>query len=750
MISHDLIFYWMEISGFMSFPPGIKQTIDLNTKRLTAIMGENLDGGPGERNGAGKSAIIDALLYLYFGKSPRGSNQSFVNYIETGRLLVRGMASRSGKTFLVERGEKPSFLRLFEKASDDERDWYTKSDEGKFLFEVTKSKEETTKHISTLLGFDRKLTEVLLVNKPSERACYFLKDSEDQRAIQERIFGFTFFTEKAEQLKEMRREDTKILAGKESALIATRQANDRILREITTLEEKATEWGVNREQMVKFLQQQINTYKGVNFKTELAVLKDIEALSQDLRMAQSLAESTEVGIFDIHKRLKGWDDAQKKTLASLQSEITKLDQANAEEDIKILKEREAIEASLKEFSHKLAAGQREVSNYKKEQAAESTNRTRLVGQIEKLEKQLLQLDAAKCPTCGQDWAETKDHIGHCVEEIDKHTADIALIDKTISNLDKQIKNTDASLAQCQQDTAMLEQKLETLGKTTFTSVEEAAVAHTRIEELTQQLKDKQAEQNPHTGNLEQQTEYFVELTKTVGVLHEKINDKPKTFYKTLAEAQTGETKHSQLKAQLIEYTKAENPHRDAIVSLRGNALKEVDESEIWALKKKIDHMSLLIKLLIDKDSPLRQEVLNDWLPTLNEKVNDYLEILELPHRLDFDSNMTPVFKITVDERVHELTFDNLSEGQKLRAWLATNLAFREIFELINYSINLFFVDEVLDKGMSSRGAEVSYRLLEKFINNKKSVFLITHRTELTDIAENVITVTLENGLSTLH
>ena len=191
---------------------------------------------------------------------------------------------------------------------------------------------------------------------------------------------------------------------------------------------------------------------------------------------------------------------------------------------------------------------------------------------------------------------------------------------------------------------------------------------------------------------------------------------------------------------------AENPHRAAIDGLRNEVLQEIDETEIKALKSKIDHMSLLIKLLSDRDSPIRTDLLHEWLPELNERMNHYLELLELPHKIAFDANMTASFLL----KNKELSFGNLSAGQRLRVWLATNRAFREIFELINYNINLFFVDEVLDKGMSARGAEVSYRLLEQMVEQNKSLFLITHRAELTDIADHTMTIVLENGLSTIQ
>src|SRR5678815_1018587 len=105
MTNTALIFDYIDYSGFMSFSPKKTQRLLLNSKRLTTIIGENLDAGNGERNGCGKTGLIDGICYLFFGRSPRVSNKYFLNYIEPGALFLSGSASRNGITFLVERGE---------------------------------------------------------------------------------------------------------------------------------------------------------------------------------------------------------------------------------------------------------------------------------------------------------------------------------------------------------------------------------------------------------------------------------------------------------------------------------------------------------------------------------------------------------------------------------------------------------------------------------------------------------------------
>lgn len=745
MNASDLIFYFVEISGFMSFPPKKPQKINLNTNRLTTIIGENLDGGDGERNGVGKSAIIDAILYLFFGRSPRTSNQGFVNYVDPGSMFVTGEASRNNVCFRVERGENPSVLRVFEKHIDDLSDWRTKKD-NKLIYETTKSsKTETTKRIIELVGFDLKLHDVLLVNNPSDRSCFFLKTEEDQRNIIERIFGFTILTEKADALREIRKEETRSLATKESALEATRHANDRVMVQITALEEKSNVWAAEKDKLVKFVSQQIRTYEKIDFDHEAKVLGEADTLTQSIREIDREISQHRQAVTTAQKRIEQWEVHHADCLDGLQAAIAKLAKVDTAAEIEIIRSKDADKTKIRELSEKISLSKREVDAAKKQGESLHVLRGRLQKEITAIESQIIQLNESKCPTCGQDWADTQDHVLHGIAELDTRNAEAAELDAQIQNGNIEIKKTVNATERLERQLEKTRNDTASLPATTFNNIEDASRASAQLEQLIETLKLEEVVTNPHDENL---TDLKSAIALSEGKwkkIDGQIAKLPKTTFETLKDAAEAQTNFNNLNRQFDDLTKSENPHRQTVNELKKNVLKKIDDTEAKELKKRIEHMSLLIKLLSDRDSPIRMDVLHDWLPELNKRLNEYLEFLELPHKIMFEANMTATFTLNGKE----LTFGNLSAGQKLRAWLASNLAFREVFELINYNIGLFFVDEVLDKGMSARGAEVSYRLLEKMVEKDKSIFLITHRTELTDLADNTMTVVFENGLSTI-
>jgi DNA repair exonuclease SbcCD ATPase subunit len=741
----DLIFGDIEISGFMSFPPRVKQKLHLDTNQLTAIIGENLDGGPGERNGAGKTSIIDALQYLYFGRTSRVSNQGFLNYIEPGPLLVSGWAQRAGIIFQVQRGENPAVLRLWEKPTTDHRDLFD-TDGNRYVFETTKStKPETTKRIVELLGFDFKLFDVLLVNNPADRSCYFLKSQEEQRDIQERIFGFTVFTEKADRLRDLRRDETKNLATKESAFIATRQANDRVLAEITQLEDKAKTWTVNRDRMVQFLTQQINSYKGVDFAAERIVLETRAQMETALSQIERDAKMAEQSTGQTEMRHRQWLHKHQEDMANLEQTLTILSQTDVNTDIDTLRKRDLLNQTLAVTEDHITTLTNNLTPLRLMLRQEQANHQTAQNNITLLEAKIIKLDESKCPTCGQDWADTQNHLAHCIEELENTTAELNTATTNLANLNEQITEIEATLKVHDLERLQINANIDDLPKTHFRTIEEAATAFGRTAEITKKLTETKNLTCPFDETLAEEKITLAEMRVKLKKQHTTLDKQKliKTTFTTLGDLDHNYRNFETVQNQFAEYQQSENPYRETIDNLRNNALKVVDETEIRDLKKQIEHMSLLITLLADKDSPIRKAVLNEWLPELNLRVNRHIDFLELPHRVNFDADMTAEFTLNN----HQLSFGNLSTGQRLRVWLATNLAFTEIFELINYKINLLFVDEVLDKGMSTRGAEVSYKLLNQIVQQDKSVFLISHRTELCDLADNVLNIKFENGLT---
>ena len=82
--------------------------------------------------------------------------------------------------------------------------------------------------------------------------------------------------------------------------------------------------------------------------------------------------------------------------------------------------------------------------------------------------------------------------------------------------------------------------------------------------------------------------------------------------------------------------------------------------------------------------------------------------------------------------------------------LSLSFAFRDVYESLSGSVNLFYIDELLDSGLDGSGIESALELLKKMTREgNKSIWLVSHREELQPRVNSVLMVTKENGFSSL-
>ena len=250
----------------------------------------------------------------------------------------------------------------------------------------------------------------------------------------------------------------------------------------------------------------------------------------------------------------------------------------------------------------------------------------------------------------------------------------------------------------------------------------------------------------HTAKLEEQTQIAGTIDSIEKQISEQgeIGDKPETAYSSSDEAYEHRQNLAELKNQLDSEKQKENPHTEQIAELKAKNIEEVDYAQINTLQKLKDHQDFLYKLLTSKDSFIRKKIIDQNLLYLNSRLNYYLDKIGLPHEVVFKSDLT----VEITELGRELDFDNLSRGERNRLILGLSWAFRDVYESMNTSLNLLFIDELVDSGMDTMGVESAMSVLKKMSREGgKNIFLISHRDELTSRCSNVLNVVKENGFT---
>jgi len=236
------------------------------------------------------------------------------------------------------------------------------------------------------------------------------------------------------------------------------------------------------------------------------------------------------------------------------------------------------------------------------------------------------------------------------------------------------------------------------------------------------------------------------ITETEFALKElgELGDCPKVQYDTLEEALNHKNTVISLEKELTIKSAETNPYLEQIEELKKTAVQEIDWESVNALVKVKEHQEFLYKLLTNKDSFVRKRIIDQNLAFLNQRLTYYLDKIGLPHIVEFQNDLS----VLITQLGQDLDFDNLSRGERNRLILSMSWAFRDVWENLYHSINLLFIDELVDSGMDASGVESSIAVLKRMTRERdKNVFLISHRDDLTSRVNHVLKVIKENGFT---
>lgn len=217
-----------------------------------------------------------------------------------------------------------------------------------------------------------------------------------------------------------------------------------------------------------------------------------------------------------------------------------------------------------------------------------------------------------------------------------------------------------------------------------------------------------------------------------------------TFYDSLEEAYEHKSNLDRYMQQMEKEINAENPYIEQIQMMQTQNLQEVNYDTINNLSKIREHQEFILKILTDKKSWVRMQIIDQNLGYLNHRLAIYLNKLGLPHNVKFQSDLS----VQIEKLGQEFDFDNLSNGESIRLILSLSWAFRDVFETLNQPMNLMFIDELIDSGVDSTGVENTLGVLKNMTREQnKNIFLVSHREELISRVSNVLMATKENNFT---
>jgi len=222
---------------------------------------------------------------------------------------------------------------------------------------------------------------------------------------------------------------------------------------------------------------------------------------------------------------------------------------------------------------------------------------------------------------------------------------------------------------------------------------------------------------------------------------------PAMFYDKEEDAIHHRSSLAALQTQLENKQAETDPYGEQIADMQGQALQVVTYDTLNELTRLQEHQDFLLKLLTSKDSFIRKKIIEQNLSYLNARLTHYLDRIGLPHTVVFQNDLT----VSIEELGRELDFDNLSRGERNRLILSMSWAFRDVFESLYQPINVLFIDEMIDSGLDTQGVENALALLKHMSRERhKSIWLVSHRDELSGRVENILKVVKEGGFTSYN
>ncbi len=434
--------------------------------------------------------------------------------------------------------------------------------------------------------------------------------------------------------------------------------------------------------------------------------KEIEIQENSISFLEKQLSDYKTQTESAKKRVVQWERDKKIDLVDSKQDLEELDGVDIEYEKTLFDSVEQAKKDIAELNTKIAAIRLKSSDSKAEvdqsdndirllkskRATGESKVTRLRRTVEKLEKEVSTLESNKCPECLQALPDADGKIDERKSKIEEAEGEI-----TSAALEHDTINDDIEKCNHTRDTA----------QDNYDSI--IAGVKSLLEEIS---------------DIESDTE------KPSITTREKLNKI--------------ESQREAAKLKIVNLESSENPHVDAFTELDEKEIDDVDYTEMNDLKKLLDHQKFLLKLLTDKKSYIRQRLVNKRLPHLNERLTVYLKQLGLPYQVEFQSDLTA----KIIRRGKTKSFSNLSHGQRARVNFALSFAFRDVMERINRRVNVCMLDEVLDKALCDVGANAAITMIsDKCKSDKLSIFVITHKKEIANRFDKVMTVTMERGFS---
>jgi DNA repair exonuclease SbcCD ATPase subunit len=241
---------------------------------------------------------------------------------------------------------------------------------------------------------------------------------------------------------------------------------------------------------------------------------------------------------------------------------------------------------------------------------------------------------------------------------------------------------------------------------------------------------KQSEVTALTTKLGEFDDGLSKLTKQIDDIISEIEKIDKLFKQANElsnDIKVQEYKLSSLRTALLEVERSSiNTDNVLLDSQADYNIIMTEISNLVSVKEELLNEKMYIDTAVQllKDGGIKTKIIKQYLPVINKLINKYL--LQMGFFVNFNINES--FEETIKSRYRdEFSYQNFSEGEKMRIDLALLFTWRAIAKMKNsVNTNLLILDEIFDGSLDANGTDEFLKIMWNMLGDS-NVFVISHK-----------------------
>lgn len=672
----------------------------------SALLIGNTEGDYGKSNGAGKSAIFEAVVWALFNKSRVAMMDDVIKWGELSCKVILEFL-HDGKNYKVTRTR-------FSANSTTNIELKTLDSFGTWKDISGSTSGETNQRIENVLKLDYRTFINSTYFRQNDISEFAESEASKKKDILKSIIDLSRWDEYEKASKSKTKElnaEVKLLQLSIQEYDSTVQSLEQVKKDLETntadiesltnkkklLEEKI----YSAKSSYEKLKQSLDTAAYDRLNADISnIMKEGKTVKADLASATSQRDSSE-------KELNSLRDELEKVLSGLGSKPEDVD-----------------DSALPELSAQLTYHKSKFISLQKE--------------LESLDKDKANLNAGICPTCSQEISE------------EKHNHLVSSREESRSSLKKEIQNSKIEADSLNSQIDSINKKLEKtkkLEKANYNLNVKKDVISYKIEHLEKEL----AKSSEAASKLQEKFSALKTTLQDKQKLLESIrNDDFQILRKDIISDEESLSKISQ---SISDKDKALGrlQERESVLSEKIEKLKENKELLDYKLQK-ISVFDRLTKLLSKTgiQTLLLDNVIQDLEKTsnniLNHICNEPASIVLETQRVGSDGvSIVETLDLKVRKDGSIYNFKSLSGGEQFRISLSLRIAMSEISSKYGGSSLEFLLLDEVNSPLDRYGVETLFMSVIKSLEDRYKILIITHDEALKEKFDNIINITKING-----